>query len=250
MKFANFITLGLLKIFANTAYRIENRWLNDPGAGRWKDVRLMIFLNHTSLYEFLFLGATPWSFMLERAGKIVLPGADVTLRKNTWGTLYRMVLPRIIPISRERDGTWDHFLKQIGDDCMVLITPEGRMKRLNGLDKHGKPMSVRGGVVDIMKMIGKGKMLIVYSGGLHHVAPPGVIYPKLFKTIRIHTEAMMIEDYIAEIEAQINAEGTLTKGNTEFTFAFKKAVIADLEARMKINSPLPDKNCPQPPATD
>ena len=38
-------------------------------------------------------------------------------------------------------------------DVVVVLSPEGRMKRKNGLDKHGRPMTVRGGIGDILDRI-------------------------------------------------------------------------------------------------
>ena len=65
---------------------------------------------------------------------------------------------------------------------MVIILPEGRMKRENGLDLHGNPMNVRGGIADILLAMKQGRMLIAYSGGLHHVQFPGGV-PRIFKTV-------------------------------------------------------------------
>jgi hypothetical protein len=36
---------------------------------------------------------------------------------------------------------------------MVLMAPEGRMKRADGLDAHGQPMTVRGGIADILEVV-------------------------------------------------------------------------------------------------
>ena len=41
-------------------------------------------------------------------------------------------------------------MNQIDEDAVVIILPEGRMKRATGLDKKGMPMTVRGGVADIL----------------------------------------------------------------------------------------------------
>ena len=92
------------------------------------------------------------------------------------------------------------------------------MKRANGLDLHGRPMSVRGGIADILQAVKDGRMLIAYSGGLHHVQIPGKM-PRIFKTVRLRVENVDIAEYIAEI--------TRRGGEEEF----KKNVMKDLDGR-------------------
>src|SRR5207245_10602251 len=103
----------------------------------------------------------------------------------------------VIPITRERDQTWFAVLDRIDPQSMVVIAPEGRMKRETGLDLHGKPMTVRGGVADILLAIQRGRMLLAYSGGLHHVQVPGRI-PNLFETVRMRLDNLEIAGYVAE----------------------------------------------------
>ena len=98
------------------------------------------------------------------------------------------------------------------------------MKRADGLDKHGKPMSVRSGVADILAMLETGKMVLVYSGGLHHVQVPGQGLPKLFKRIRLQCEKLDIKDYVAEMQSKPEID-------------FHKAVVQDMEWRMRQNVP-------------
>jgi hypothetical protein len=114
---------------------------------------------------------------------------------------------------------------------MVVILPEGRMKRANGLDSEGKPMTVRGGIADLLETMGEGRMLIAYSGGLHHVHAPGEKYPRLFKTIRMRLEVVDIGRYRTACLAEGGHRG------------FRRAVVADLERRR-------DLNCPVEPGTD
>ena len=70
------------------------------------------------------------------------------------------------------------------------------MKRTNGLDKEGNPMTVRGGVFELLKYFSGKKMLILYSHGLHHVLPPGKKFPKLFKKIEAKIESLGVDDYL------------------------------------------------------
>src|SRR5690606_9625185 len=137
------------------------------------EVRLVVFLNHTSLFEPLFIRFAPWSFVWNIAHKVIVPGADVTLERPLAGRVLKVLLPGVIPITRKADESWEHFLSLVNGDVITAILPEGRMKRRNGLGKEGKPMSVRGGVADILERLEQGKLLFVYSGGLHHIQCPG-----------------------------------------------------------------------------
>ncbi|MCB0386618.1 MAG: hypothetical protein KDD43_14595, partial [Bdellovibrionales bacterium] len=114
----------------------------------------------------------------------------------------------------------DQYLSRARDrKSLMFIFPEGRMKRIDGLDKHGNPMSVKGGVADILAEIDDGKILIAYSGGLHHVQAPGQSVPKIFRRIRVAFEQLDVQDYKASLSAEDAND-------------FRKKVIADLERRM------------------
>ncbi len=221
-KIANFTALSIIKLFARTFYRVENKWLHkqDGEDDPWADVKLIALLNHTSLFEPLFLGAVPWRVLWRIAGHIVSPGADVTMSRPVAGWFLKFIIPKMVPISRERDDTWGYFLDAIEPESVVAIAPEGRMKRANGLDKRGKPMTVRGGVADILEMLPGGEMVIIYSAGLHHVQIPGQGLPKLFKRIQMQCEKINIQEYVKQMR---EVAGT----------TYKKAVINDMEARLK-----------------
>jgi len=214
----------MIKLFARLFYRVENTWLNEQTNDPWANVKLIAFLNHTSLFEPLFLGAAPWRMLWRIAGRIIAPGADVTMGRPIAGWFLKFIMPKMIPISRERDETWNNFLNAIEPESVVIIAPEGRMRRANGLDKDGNPMTVRGGVADILEMLPKGEMVLVYSGGLHHVQIPGQGLPKLFKHIQMKTEKLNILAYVAQMKAEPNT-------------SFRKAVTNDLKARSERNIP-------------
>jgi hypothetical protein len=95
------------------------------------------------------------------------------------------------------------------------------MKRANGLDLKGNPMTVRGGIADILLAIKEGRMLIAYSGGLHHVQVPGHV-PRLFKTVRMRLEIVDVARYIDEMIADGGAD------------QFKRNVMRDLDRRRDI----------------
>jgi hypothetical protein len=100
------------------------------------------------------------------------------------------------------------------------------MKRADGLDKHGKPMTVRGGIADLIEAIPEGLLVVAYSGGLHHVQVPGQRLPRPFRTIRIRLEALDLSEYRRGLQRGEDAA------------AFKAAVIRDLEARRDHYCPL------------
>jgi hypothetical protein len=155
----------------------------------------MVFLNHTSLYEPIFLQLIPFRYLWHMAGHFNIPGADITLKRPIVGTFWKLMIPNISSISRKDDHTWKNYLHSIKPQDVVVIAPEGRMKRPNGLDKFGKPMTIRGGVADIIEAMSDGGMMLCFSGGLHHVQRPGQHLPNFFKTIKMNFSYFAINEY-------------------------------------------------------
>jgi hypothetical protein len=213
-----FTSLNLLKILSKIFYRHDFGFIGPTPPDPWKGIRLVVFLNHTSLFEPVFLGAVPGSFIWRLAAHGVVPAADKTTDRPLVGMVFKFVAHHVIAITRQRDDTWFEVMRKIDPESMVVIAPEGRMKRANGLDLHGRPMSVRGGVADILLAVKEGRMLIAYSGGLHHVQIPGQ-FPRIFKTVRLRVENLDIKDYIAEM---------MSRGGEE---EFKRNVMKDLDWR-------------------
>lgn len=223
-RFLTFLTLVQVKILSLLFYRCERRWLNKESEQNWDDVSLIVFLNHTSLLEPIFVRLAPYHFIWRLSQRLVVPGADVTLKRPVTGAILRAVVPGCIPISRKKDDTWHKFLSYVKPENITAILPEGRMKRKNGLDKYGQPMSVRGGVADILAKLNKGKILFFYSGGLHHIQAPGESLPRLFKTLKANMEMIDINDYKA-------------KFNITDLQEFKQQIINDMNQRLKTMCP-------------
>ena len=221
---AVFLLLLAVKVVARLFYRIETPWIDRPPRDRWRHIRLVAVLNHTSLYEPLFAGGVPVSFLWRMARHGVVPIADKTTTRPLVGNFYKLIAARVVSITRERDETWDTLLAHIDPDAMMMLLPEGRMKRANGLDSSGKPMTVRGGIAEILEALGAGRMLLAYSGGLHHVQVPGERFPRLWKTIRLRLELLDIAEYRAALLAEAGSPA-----------GFKRAVIADLERRRDLH---------------
>jgi len=215
----------LSKVF----YRHDFAWVGENIPEKpWDGIRVTAFLNHTSLFELVFLGGVPNSFIWRIAAHGVIPAADKTTGRPLVGLLFKFVAHSVIPITRERDHTWFAVLQKIDPDSMVLLAPEGRMKRAGGLDLHGNPMTVRGGIADILLAVKEGRFLLAYSGGLHHVQHPGGA-PRAFKTVRMRLENVDIPKYIADLMA---------KGGPE---EFKRNVREDLQRRRDFYCPEEDK---------
>jgi hypothetical protein len=94
-------------------------------------------------------------------------------------------------------------------------------------------MTVRAGIADILEALPDGRMLMVYSGGLHHIQAPGELLARPFKTILCRFEIIDIANYKLELAEKYS------------DLKFRGAVIRDLTERR-------DTYCPtelQPPPT-
>jgi 1-acyl-sn-glycerol-3-phosphate acyltransferase len=222
----SFSLLVTVKVIARLFFRVDLRWVGEVPDDPWGRLRLVAFLNHTSLWEPLFVGGVPLRFLRRLAAQGVVPAAEVTLRRPLVGRFFRLVARDVVPISRRRDDTWQEVLRRVGPDSMLMLAPEGRMKRANGLDKDGKRMTVRGGIADLIEAIPDGFMILAYSGGLHHVQVPGQRLPRPFHTIRIGLEALDLSEYRKDV-----------LGNRDVAER-KQAVIRDLESRRDHYCPL------------
>lgn len=216
--------LLVLKALSRIFYRFDFQWIERGTGDPWANHRLVAFLNHTSLFEPIFLGGVPARFAWRIAAHGVVPAADKTTGRPLVGLIFKFIAHHVVPISRERDHTWFAVLDKIDPKVMVIIAPEGRMKRASGFDLQGNPMTVRGGIADILQAIGKGKMLIAYSGGLHHVQIPDHV-PNVFRTVRLRLENVEIENYITEMMANGGEE------------SFKRNVREDLDRRRDQHAP-------------
>jgi hypothetical protein len=221
-----FLLLLAVRSVSRVFYNVRLDWVRPPGDDPFGKVRLVVFLNHTSLYEPIFTAVAPARFLWRLARHGVLPAATKTTNRLLVGLFYKFVAAHVMPISRERDATWFAVLSKIDPDSMVVIAPEGRMLRRTGLDANGNPMTVRGGVADVLSEIGNGKMLVAYSGGLHHIQAPGE-WPRPFRTARIRGEILEISAYLAQV-------GGAAAGPDDL----KALVKADLERRRDLYKPV------------
>jgi Acyltransferase len=219
-----FLTLASVKTLSHLFFWCEVNWLTPEPHKLYDEARLIVLLNHTSLYEPLFLQAIPYSYLWHLAGHLNVPGADITLNRPIVGRFWKLMMPNIATVSRRKDASWANYLNSINTESVVMIAPEGRMKRPNGLDKNGNTMTVKGGVADILENMNSGKMILCLSGGLHHVQAPGQVLPRVFKTIKLNLAAFDIPEYKKTFEGLGPRERKL-------------AVVADLQKRLETCCP-------------
>lgn len=219
-----FAILVLIRWVSMVFYRYRGERMGDDPRTDWSQLRIMAFLHHTSLYEPLLAPYAPYALLWRFARHGVLPVAEKTIRRRI-GLLFRFLARHVVLVTRQRDHTWNEVMNRIDREALVMILPEGRMMRRNGLDASGRAMTVRGGIADILEVLDEGQVLLVYSGGLHHVQAPGELLPRMFRTIRARFELLRVADYRREVEG------------ARADIDFREAVIRDLTARR-------DRYCP------
>jgi hypothetical protein len=222
----SFLVLMTVRQVSRIFFRLRMEWVGTVLPDPFRNLRVVALLNHTSLYEPLIAGFAPLCLIWQCARHGVLPVAEKTMRR--WvGLFFRFLGRHTVVITRQRDHTWERVLNHVDADSLVVILPEGRMMRRDGRDANGRRMTVRGGIADILAALPEGRMLLVYSGGLHQVQAPGELLPRLFKTIRVRMEVVEIAEYKASLEAE--------------DVGFKAAVVRDLTWRRENNCPTPER---------
>ncbi len=223
--YITYLLIQVLRLLSRVFYRSEVRWIGTPPENPWADLRVIAMLNHTSLYEWLYAGIIPNQLIHQLAWHGVVPIAEKTAKRALIGRFYRMIARHVVSITRKRDHTWQEVLGRIEKDGVVMLLPEGRMKRATGLDLSGRPMTIRSGIADVIEASPPGRLLIAYSGGLHHIQHPGETFPRLFKTIRMNLESLDLVEYRRDLLERYGEEG------------FREAVRKDLERRRDLHCP-------------
>jgi hypothetical protein len=223
-----FAVLLLLKGVSRALFRYRGVWMGMPPDGDWTRIRVLAILNHTSLYEPVLAGFAPFGLLWHFARHGVLPVADKTIRRRV-GILFRFLARQVVVVTRQRDHTWENVLRRVDEDAIVMILPEGRMMRKDGLDAAGRPMTIRGGVADILAALDGGLMLVVYSGGLHHIQAPGELVPRPLRQVRARIELVDIASYTEQL------------GGCDDIEAFRAAVIEDLTRRRDTLCPVRER---------
>jgi 1-acyl-sn-glycerol-3-phosphate acyltransferase len=225
-----FLLLLTVRAASRIFYRLREDWMPAKPKDMAENTRIVAILNHTSLYEPLIAGYASTRLLWRFARNGVLPVAEKTMKRKI-GVFFSLLARHTVTVTRQRDATWDEVLNKVDSRALVVILPEGRMKRRTGLDSKGRPMTVRAGIADILEALPDGRMLMVYSGGLHHIQAPGEKLPRALKTILCRFEMIDIASYKKRVLEEHPHRG------------FRSAVIDDLTDRR-------DRFCPtelQPP---
>lgn len=219
-----FALLVAVRTSAKVFFKLKNEWITPEPENYAKGTKMIAILNHTSLYEPLIAGYAQYRLLWKFARHGVLPVAEKTMKRRI-GLFFRLLVRYPIVVTRQRDQTWYNVLAKADSKAITIILPEGRMKRANGLDSEGREMTVRGGIADIIEALPDGRILVVYSGGLHHIQVPGELLPTPFKTIRCRMEMIDIPTYKEDLQRNYP------------DLKFRNAVVADLTRRR-------DEYCP------
>jgi hypothetical protein len=203
-----FALLVAVRTSAKVFFKLKNEWITPEPENYAKGTKMIAILNHTSLYEPLIAGYAQYRLLWKFARHGVLPVAEKTMKRRI-GLFFRLLVRYPIVVTRQRDQTWYNVLAKADSKAITIILPEGRMKRANGLDSEGRD----------------GRILVVYSGGLHHIQVPGELLPTPFKTIRCRMEMIDIPTYKEDLQRDYP------------DLKFRNAVVADLTRRR-------DEYCP------
>jgi 1-acyl-sn-glycerol-3-phosphate acyltransferase len=219
-----FLLLLGVRATARLFCRLREDWMPAKPREMADGTRVVAILNHTSLYEPLIAGYASTKLLWRFARHGVLPVAEKTMKRPV-GLFFRFLVRHTVTVTRQRDSTWEEVLDKIDDRALVVILPEGRMKRRNGLDSKGRPMTVRTGIAEILEALPDGRMLTVYSGGLHHIQAPGELLPRPLKTILCRFEMIDIVEFKTRVAADYP------------DLPFYRAVVAELTARRDLYCP-------------
>lgn len=221
----SYAALLAVKYASRALYDVREEWVGEVPEDPWEDIRLIAVLHHTSLAEGVYLAVVPNRVLRKIARHAVLPVAQETMGRPIEGRIFRILVPNVVAITRKRDHSWARVLRDIDDpDAMVTLFPEGRMMRPDGRDKKGAPMTVKPGIAEVLEGLGRGRMVLGYSGGLHHVFEPGASRPSFFKSLHLRLESLDIATYNAERRK----EGR----------SFPRAVVEDLTRRRDRYTPI------------
>ncbi len=221
----SYSALLAVKYASRALYDIREEWVGEVPTDPWAGVRLIAVLHHTSLAEGVYLAVVPNRVLRKMAAHGVLPVAQETMDRAIEGRIFKLLIPNAVAITRRRDQSWSRVLNEIDDpDSMVALFPEGCMMRPDGRDKKGAVMTVKPGIADILRSIRTGRMILAYSGGLHHVLRPGTARFRFFKALHLRLESVDIASYI---DARMSEPPS-----------FVDAVVRDLTHRRDLYTPI------------
>ncbi|MUH72311.1 hypothetical protein [Psychrosphaera haliotis] len=81
----SFTVMSTVKAISFLFYRFEIKWLSKKKFEALDDVKLIVLLNHTSLFEALFVRLAPFRFLWKIARHLLIPIADITASRPVVG---------------------------------------------------------------------------------------------------------------------------------------------------------------------
>lgn len=93
----------LWKAACRLFFRFDVEWVGEVPEDPWEYLRIIAVLNHTSLWEPVFLGIVPNRVVWQLARYGVVPIAAKTMQRPGAGWIFRFAGRRVIAISRKRD---------------------------------------------------------------------------------------------------------------------------------------------------
>ena len=90
-KYFVFFFLAALRLAGRLCYRTRVSWVGDVPPQRWRGIRVVCLLHHTSLFEWLYLLGVPYSFLWRVAQHGVVPAAEKTLQRPVVGFFFRSI---------------------------------------------------------------------------------------------------------------------------------------------------------------
>ena len=115
---ASIKTVGRLLFSFNVEHQGEQRVA-------WSEVRLIAWLNHTSLYDVFLISVIPYRTLWRASKDCLTPIAEKTYRRPVVGFIFRNLTMSKSSVSQKRDDTWSQFLGSITHASMVALFPEG-----------------------------------------------------------------------------------------------------------------------------
>ena len=113
-KYLVFLVLATARLISKAFWSREMTWIGGtPPGDPWRGIRVLCFLNHTSLFEWLFIAMAPPRFLWRVACHGVVPAAEKTTSRPIVGQFFKLVGAHVVSISRERDHTWREVLAHI-----------------------------------------------------------------------------------------------------------------------------------------
>jgi len=117
-----FVLLVAVKTAARVFFKLKNEWITPEPENYAKGTKMIVILNHTSLYEPLIAGYAPYNLLWKFARHGVLPVAEKTMKRPI-GLFFRLIVRHPVVVTRQRDKTWYKVLsKAVPAACFGAVS--------------------------------------------------------------------------------------------------------------------------------